>query len=42
MPEDSFFALATALMFLLLIVGVLFGGSSASDVTVPLYVLFPS
>jgi len=42
MAEDSFIALATVLLFILITLGVLFGGSSHDDVVVPLYVLFPS
>lgn len=42
MTEDSFIALATVLMFILIVLGVLFGGSSHGDIAVPLYVLFPS
>ena len=39
MPEDSFIALATVFLFILLALGVLFGGSSHGDLIVPLYVL---
>lgn len=42
MSEDSFMTLLTALLFILMVLGLLFGGTSYDDLAIPLYVLFPS